>query len=79
MLEYLKEANKQKKTVIFTADTYLPSQFFESLFIIREISGYQGIYVSNEMKAAKWNGKMQELLAKKFDLPLSAFLFIEEF
>lgn len=54
-----------KKKVIITSDMYLPLDVISRLLEKNGYKGYEHIYLSSEVKLAKWTGHLYEYAAKK--------------
>lgn len=67
---------KQNKKIIITTDMYLNKKYIEELLKIVGISGYQYLFVSNEIKLNKHRGNIYPCILKKLNISAKQIIHI---
>ncbi len=67
---------KQNKKIIITTDMYLNRKYIEEILGIVGISGYQYLFVSNEIKLNKYRGNIYPYILKKLNISAKQIIHI---
>ena len=66
IFEVYKRLIKMDKKIVFTSDMYLPKRVIEDILRKNGYNKYEKIYISNEYKLSKGEGKLQQVLIKDY-------------
>jgi HAD superfamily hydrolase (TIGR01549 family) len=66
MLEVFNILKENNKTIIATSDMYLPKEIIEKILLKNGFNGFDKIFVSNEYKCNKGDGKLFNIVKKMY-------------